>query len=325
MATSEKSTLTLENNKQAATPLWKKVVNLDNVCLVVATVFLLAVFIISAISATPDASKFGFANSTGDVSNEFYLQTTPASWTFSIWGVIFTWQALWMLYAWSFAFRPSTPRAISWLTLLLYSCANINTIIWLFVWGNNHTDVSFAFVFLTWAFLWAGIWMQGVHLHRQAPAMMSSVFKYKIDLWITRLLVTNGLVIYATWVTVATLLNFGIVLQYFADVNEVTTGAVVVWLLSLVAISYFALENTILDRYARFIFMVYPVLIWALSGVTSAHWDKEDPDTNPVLTLLLLLLAIVLLLTRAVLVTIFAFRRPLYPKHQTTDERAVLF
>ena len=28
--------------KQAATPLWKKVVNLDNVCLVVATVFLLS-------------------------------------------------------------------------------------------------------------------------------------------------------------------------------------------------------------------------------------------------------------------------------------------
>ena len=43
--------------------------------------------------------------------------------------------------------------------------------------------------------------------------------KYKIDLWITRLLVPNGLVIYATWLTAATHINLGIVLQYFANVS----------------------------------------------------------------------------------------------------------
>ena len=322
MATSEKSTLRLEGSQQPV-PLWKKIVNLDNICLVVATVFLLGVFIISAISASPNAENFGFANSTGDVSNEFYLQTTPAGFTFSIWGVIFTWQALWMLYAWSYVFRPSTPRAISWITLLLYTCANTNTIIWLFVWGNNRTDVSLAFVFFAWAFLWAGIWVQSVHLHRLAPDMSSTLKRYKIDLWITRLLVTNGLVIYGTWLTVATLLNFGIILRYFADVSDVTTGAVVVWMLSVVALSYFALENTVLDRYARFIFMVYPVLIWALSGAMSAHWGREEPDTNPVLTLLLLLLSIGLLLARIALVTIFAFFRPLYPEQ--SKKSSVLF
>ena len=164
-----------------------------------------------------------------------------------------------------------------------------------------------------WAFLVAAISMETYHLNKVSPIMLTKK-KYKIDLWITRLLVPNGLVIYATWLTAATHINLGIVLQYFANVSATTTGAVMLWLLSVLTLSYFALENTILDRYTRFIFMVYPVLIWALSGVMSAHWGKEDPDTNPVLTLLLLLLAIVLLLTRAVLVTIFAFRRPLiYP------------
>ena len=279
-------------------------------CLTVTTIVLLVVFITNGLST---GTFGGFANGTGEVSDMFYLQITPAGWTFSIWGIIYTWQVLWLLYAWSFIFRPSTPRTVSWISLLLYTCANIGNIIWIFVWGNNYPQVAFPFIFLMWAFLVAAISMETYHLNKVSPIMLTKK-KYKIDLWITRLLVPNGLVIYATWLTAATHINFGIVLQYFANVSATTTGAVMLWLLSVLTLSYFALENTILDRYARFIFMVYPVLIWALSGVMSAHWGKEDPDTNPVLTLLLLLLAIVLLLTRAVLVTIFAFRRPLiYP------------
>ena len=57
--------------------------------------------------------------------------------------------------------------------------------------------------------------------------------------------------------------------------------------------------------------MVYPVLIWALSGVLSAHWGKETPNTNPLLTAMLLVLAVVLFLARAVLVVLFALFRPL--------------
>ena len=123
---------------------------------------------------------------------------------------------------------------------------------------------------------------------------------------------TNGLVIYATWLTVATHINLGVVLQYFAGVASGTTGTIVLWVLSLVVLGYFALENTILDRYTRFIFMVYPVLIWALTGVLSAHWGKETPNTNPLLTAMLLVLAVVLFLARAVLVVFFALFRPLY-------------
>ena len=298
-----------------------KVISLDNICLVVTTVFLLVVFIISGLAAVQDASRFGFKNSTADVSNSFFLQTTPAGWTFAIWGIIYTWQALWLLYAWSFPFRPSTPRTISWIVLLLYTSNNINIIIWLYVWGNNRTDISFAFVLLTAVFLWAGVIVETVHLYKLAPTMNTEL-KSKIDLWISRLLVTNGLVIYATWVTIATLLNFGIVLQYFANVTPITTGVVVQWLLTLVIVGYFTLENTILDRFARFIFMFYPVLIWALSGVLSAHWGQENPNTNPLLTLLLLLLAIILFITRGILVTVFFLFRPLYPLQAPVQPRA---
>ena len=39
-----------------------------------------------------------FTQSTGAVSDENYLEITPAGWTFSIWGFIYAWQVLWIAY-----------------------------------------------------------------------------------------------------------------------------------------------------------------------------------------------------------------------------------
>ena len=292
-------------------PFWQKV--LGNVSLIVTTLVLVIVFAVNGIANIPGlGKKIGFANSTAQVSNEFYLQITPAGYTFAIWGVIYAWQVLWLLYAWSFVFRPSAPRTISWIALLLYTLNNVGNVVWLYVWANSLGQVSFAVIVLAWLLLVGAIGVQSYHVYKITPVLQSQP-KYKIDLWITRLLVTNGLVVYATWLTVATHINLGVVLQYFAGVASGTTGTIVLWVLSLVVLGYFALENTILDPYTRFIFMVYPVLIWALTGVLSAHWGKETPNTNPLLTAMLLVLAVVLFLARALLVVLFALFRPLAP------------
>ena len=296
--------------KVKAPPFWQKVV--DNVTLIVTSLVLVVVFAVNGIANIPGIGKrLGFANSTAQVSDEFYLQITPAGFTFAIWGVIYAWQVLWLLYAWSFVIRPSAPRTVSWIALLLYSLNNVGNVVWLYVWANSLGQISFPVIVLSWLLLVAAIAVQSYHVYRITPALQSG--GYKIDLWISRLLVTNGLVIYATWVTVATHINLGVVLQYFAGIASGTTSTIVLWVLSLVVLGYFALENTILDRYARFIFMVYPVLIWALSGVLVAHWGRENPNTNPLLTAMLLVLAVVLFLARTVLVVLFALFRPLTP------------
>ena len=269
---------------------------------------LLAVFAINSMPALPaDARKFGFANTTALVSNEFYLQITPAGWTFAIWRIVFAWQLLWIIYALSFVFRSSAPLTVSRTSQLLYLCANVGTIVWLYVWGNNLPQIPLPGIA---PLCLAAAGVQAVHIYR----LTSSLQNNKIDLWITRLLVTNGLAIYATWSTVATLINLGIVLQYYAGFTAGTTGTLVLWMLSFIELGYFALENTVLDRFTRFIFVVYPTFIWALSGVLSAHWGKEVPDTNPLLTLILLVFSVVLFIVRAILVAIFAVFRPIpYP------------
>ena len=273
-------------------PLWRRIV------------FLASLIICSlvAILSSTLANNFraaGFANGIHDIITLFYLQVTPPKETFMILGTLAViWQILWILYAWSFVFCCKIPCTISWVMLLLYTCSDISKIIWIFLWSNSHPQIAFPFIVLVLVFSISAIVMQIMHVYKLTPTLQTQC-KYKIDLWITRLLVINGMVVHATFVSFVVLLNFGIILQYFADVSPITTGAVIVWLATVIVLTYFALENTILKRFTSFIFIVYPTLAWVLLDVWSAHYCRqEDPNTNPVLTLLLLLLVTILLLVR---------------------------
>lgn len=46
-----------------------------------------------------------FRYSTGNVSGRYETEITPAGWTFSIWGVIYTWLLLMVLYQTTYLFR----------------------------------------------------------------------------------------------------------------------------------------------------------------------------------------------------------------------------
>ena len=77
------------------------------------------------------------------------------------------------------------------------------------------------------------------------------------------MLVVNGMCI-STWLTVANMVQFASIIQYDAGADGVTAGSISLWILSVIVLSYFALENTVLDRFTRFIYIIYPVLIWSL-------------------------------------------------------------
>lgn len=44
----------------------------------------------------------------------------------------------------------------------------------------------------------------------------------------------------------------------------------------------FILENFVLDKHVRFILTIYPVVIWALTGVFMKNYNAEDPDHNDI-------------------------------------------
>jgi len=290
------------------------------VSLLIATIVLILVFIVNGLAASGVAG-IGFANSTTQISNDHCVQITPAGWTFSIWGVIYAWQALWILYGWSFIFRPAFPRSIIFFTYNFYTVASIFNIIWSYLWGNDQVLAGYPIIALFSIALYSTISVQAIWLHKVTPLLQSSN-KYKPDLYITRFLVLNGILVYTTWLTAATELNFAIMLQDYAGVDPQTASTAALSVLTVVIVLYFVLENTILDRFLRFVFIVYPVLIWALSGIMSAHWEtendicveygSEEPSrVNPSFTLGVLVLTLVLFVARIILWVLFAFVRPL--------------
>ena len=75
----------------------------------------------------------------------------------------------------------------------------------------------------------------------------------KKDVWLNRVFVQNGLAIFATWLSLASNLNFAIFLNQEAGFDKVTASTVALVVISLVVVVYFVLENFI---WQRFIFTI---------------------------------------------------------------------
>lgn len=241
-------------------------------------------------------------------SSYSHFQITPAGWAFSIWGVIYTWQCLWMIYAWSFVCRPSAPRTIFVGVYFGYVIICILNSAWIFVWGNEEATASAVILISFNVVFYPTIALLALFLYRANEAKV-------YDLWLTRILALNGLLFYATWTTIASLLNLTIAVQYDADYNGLHAAYISLSLLTATLITYFVLENTIFDRFLRYVFAVYPVIIWALSAVMANKWSSSDPNGVNIFTLVLLLTTIVLTIIRIVLFILFTIFRPIRPKN----------
>jgi hypothetical protein len=79
----------------------------------------------------------------------FVTDITPAGWTFSTWGIIYTWQGAWLVYNIFLVFKKSEygrlylrPLVLS-LSFHLFVTANfVSNIIWLFLWDRGLFWVS---------------------------------------------------------------------------------------------------------------------------------------------------------------------------------------
>jgi hypothetical protein len=139
------------------------------------------------------------------------------------------------------------------------------------------------------------------------------------EAWLVRFLVQNALAFYATWTTIATLLNLGIVLVYWGGFEQTASCAGCLGVLTLDILVYLVLDWFVLDRYLRYVFSPYIVLVMALAG--SLDKNYEAGATNTVFTIVLLAVACAAVLVKAVLLAWRHMKHPLNvtPITPTTD------
>jgi len=281
-------------------------------------VFLVVIFILNGLSAQGPASGI-FVSTPGNQSDKFYLEITPAGWTFSIWGFIYTWQALWVVYSVVNLFRRTSagspvyvsPAFLPPALFVLYVLANGANVAWLFLFDRSHIQPAFAALVALSLGLYFALAVSYRALERCAGQLVAE--GRQKDVWLTRGLVHNGLAMYATWVSVATLLNLAMVLTYSdgSDVTVSTASTVALGVLTAEIVVFVAVDLCLLDRYSRYTLTPYAVLVVALAGSLARNYTPGA--ANSVFSAVLLALAGLALLAKLVLTVYRHLTRPPFP------------
>ncbi|KAM7390441.1 hypothetical protein PAMA_008548 [Pampus argenteus] len=257
-----------------------------------------------------------FYTTTGNVSDQFDTQITPSGWTFSIWSVIYIWLTAMIIYIVTglcrrngYGYVYCSPAVLPYgffISWCLNLCFNIA---WLLVWDRGVMIAALVFLILVTGTNYSLISFtcHGLHIY---GAWLKKY--HKADLWLLRVLVQNGVMIYTTWTTIATLINLTIVLTYVAKMPPTDAATISYSMLTVILLVWFIVENFVLDKHVRYILTIYPVVIWALSGNLDKNYDATSPSRNGIFIAVLLALASVLFVIRIVLVIWRHIKQPLY-------------
>nr|XP_020659041.1 uncharacterized protein LOC110084221 [Pogona vitticeps] len=243
-----------------------------------------------------------FHTTVGNISFHHDTDLTPASWTFFIWNLIFVWQYAWLGYALSGLCRRNEfgwvyiwPDVLPLSFYLMWMLNNALNIGWLFLWDSLYFSPALILLGLLTVTNYMALFVSHRALYLHTAWLRK---KSKVDLWLVRILVQNGIAVYATWTTIATLLNFTVVLIYDGFISNKAATIISLCIFFFELIVWFYLENIVFDKYVRYNLTVYPVAILALSGILQKNSISSSPDASVIITAVLLAVTCVVLCSR---------------------------
>ncbi|TRY91978.1 hypothetical protein DNTS_014577 [Danionella cerebrum] len=233
-----------------------------------------------------------------------------------IWGVIYVWLTIMHAYILSTTCRRSVngplyckPAVLSYGFFIAWIANMLLNIGWLLLWDREVMIAALVFLALI-AFTNYLLIIFSCHGLKQHGAWLNKY--HKADLWCIRILVQNGIAVYTTWTTIATLINFTIVLSYEAGMTQSDAATVSLSFLLGEAIAWFILENFVFEKHLRYVLTVYPVVIVALSGNMTKNFNSADPSRSGIYIAVLLGLACTFFAIKVSLVAWRHLKHPLY-------------
>ena len=276
--------------------------------LIASTVAFCATVIINAILSSNIARDVGVKESIGRVARDNPVDILPATWTFSIWLLIYLWQGLWITYAWVFVFRASAINSVNkWIHALFIISCGFN-IAWLFLFGNEEFTGSFVVLLLLELTLDAMIGVASYTSYHQTQELIENGQKW--DVILTQVFLNNGISVYETWVTIAVQVNFAVALQYDYDVSRSVASIVALCIILVELGGWFIAEITILDRFVRYTLIVYPVVVWSFAGIIANNY--KEGEASSILAVVAICIACCVLVARFVLTIVYHLKRPLH-------------
>lgn len=188
----------------------------------------------------------------GELSEKYQTIITPKGTAFSIWGIIFTFQAIFAVLQMIPAYRsrPMIQQGVSY----WYIAACIFQAGWTFSFSFEVIPLSLVFMLLLWISLMALIISQ--YYVKLDPSTSSCSMKSLIEFWLLRFPFS----VHGGWITAATALNIGVV--SVDNANE--SGAATQLAVGIVCLAVLhALSVWHLFGYKRPNYTIPAVLIWA--------------------------------------------------------------
>eukprot|EP00111_Clytia_hemisphaerica_P004578 TCONS_00013138-protein len=285
--------------------------------------------VLNGLSAAGGPDSKLFPNTVGNISRAFHLELTPVGATFSIWGAIFTWELIWIIYTCATVCRSNAPSA-NILTTRFYIAFILNILFisaWLFVWAREMAIASLVVIVLGQICVDTAIAFALMDLKAFLDDQ-KILNKTKVDVWCQRILVQNGLIFYATWTTVASLINVAVVAAYRGNASTLTASIISISLLAALAIVWFLLENFAFQKYTEYTFSSYITLIIANIGVYAANNKDDGNETIKWFSFALIILSAIFLVVRIIIIAVRHKRQSntiAGREHNATNSTKVLY
>ncbi|XP_020568390.1 uncharacterized protein LOC105356692 isoform X2 [Oryzias latipes] len=173
-----------------------------------------------------------FRQRTEDVTRKYSTLITPAQWAFFVWDFTYFWVFAMFVY-----FLTGLCRRLLMPALITSALMTLTDYMVLFFACNGLQTY--------------GPWLNKYH---------------KADLWLFRILVQNGVAVYASWGTLSTLLSLTMYLQHRTETFKCDCSFLALLLLLMELVVWFLLENFYFVDEVRYIVTIYPVVIYWLAG-----------------------------------------------------------
>ena len=200
-------------------------------------------------------------NSAGAVSDKFKLYVTPPGFIFSIWGAIYTFIGITIIYV---------TIANKWrpVSYYLWNAINFFNALWVGIWsiGTQNAIIACLFIIITLPTMLLWLWYT---IYEPEVDSCKEGWKYY--------LVRNSIAFYLGWVIAATIINFGIVLVYPLQVAQ-KTFTVVFWIVVPVVAITVTVVNFAKQRWNGLLscLCAWLSVLWALSGALITTLDNKN-------------------------------------------------
>ncbi|XP_017261837.1 uncharacterized protein LOC108230280 [Kryptolebias marmoratus] len=256
-----------------------------------------------------------FQTSTRNVSESFPLEVTMDRWSENCWILIDLWSKGWLVCAAVSLFKRNVlgpescnPEIHPPKFYLMWATINITRMSSMFLWSQYFILSAVVFRWILPAYSFCMLYISYTNL-RQHKAWLA--INNPSGILVTRYLTQNGLAVFAWWSLLHTVVDFGVVLKYYAYLEDPLVSTIVLFIIFLCIITWFSLQSFFCTKYMHHTYSVYAILVLGLGSMFTSSYRVQNFSVNTAICGVIMILVTIMSFIHLIQACAGKTRRPL--------------